>query len=453
VVLSKFNEDVPKQHMMKILFGCGIYAAFRGSSEHVNFSPSHVSFGIYPMSYEVPELRGVRYVSIDAFGQDKSHKITVNSNYSRETSATLSFPINENDPNCFGASLRRYIAKLSPGQKRMYCYWSTDDSAIYDRSDGKILKNIFHARKPLGMNKIRELFTEGAAILGLPSNFLPHSLRALCITRLVNDSAVSLSETMEVARHSSVAASKDYMVVDGVSAFNRMKALGAFTPAQECRPPPSVTNDSDRPTQLSTVTPSFATDGSQKNLAFKSWSTEKDDENIAVGAYRGKNTNVSMTQQGIEDLKEEIADFQSSIAQQTASPPIMSNNQREIAELRQIVKTLKGELENYMQDRLYFDSVTNDYENDIAILNEENEILRARCDSPTGREKYRNSRSAQQFERRNGFGRFKNSDSNNDVMDPGEYTRARQRALALRLNEQKRKRDRDRKGIARRRLF
>jgi hypothetical protein len=113
VILGKFNEDIPQQHIMKILFGCGIYAAFHGSSEHVLFSPNHVSFGIYPKNYKVPELRGVHYVMIDAFGSDKSHKISVHKNYFRETSASLNFPINENDPNCFGASLRRYIRKLT----------------------------------------------------------------------------------------------------------------------------------------------------------------------------------------------------------------------------------------------------------------------------------------------------------------------------------------------------
>jgi hypothetical protein len=167
---------------------------------------------------------------------------------------------------------------------------------------------------------------------------LPPSLRALCITRLVNDSAVSLSETMEVARHSSVAASKDYMVVDWVSAFNCMKALGMFVPPPDVRPTPSLMDVSDVPIELSTVTPSFSSDGLQKNLALKSWSNEKDDESIAVGAYRSKNSNIStMVQQGIETLKDEIADFQSSIAQQTVPPPMMSNNQCEIANLHQIV--------------------------------------------------------------------------------------------------------------------
>jgi hypothetical protein len=28
--LSKFNEDDPNQHMMKVMFGCGVYCMFRG---------------------------------------------------------------------------------------------------------------------------------------------------------------------------------------------------------------------------------------------------------------------------------------------------------------------------------------------------------------------------------------------------------------------------------------
>lgn len=445
VILGKFNEDIPQQHIMKILFGCGIYAAFRGSSEHVLFSPEHVSFGIYPMNYEVPELRGVHYVTIDAFGSDKSHKISVHKNYSRETSSSLNFPINENDPNCFGASLRRYIRKLAPGQKRMYCYWRTGDASIFDGSDGTAISNIFHPRKPLGQNKIRELFMEGAEILGLPKDFLPHSLRALCITRLVNSGDVSLAETMEVARHSSVAASKEYMHVDGVSNFNRMKALGSTLPVQNRKSP--FSNHSTQAAaninpQLSTVTPTGT--GLERSSIVEFPLDEKDDDvSIHVGAYREpdyKNSKITMTQQGIDSLKEEIADFKNTIAQQTMPPP-MSQNQIEIAELREIVKDLKEQLEGHMHDKLYFDSVTNDYCNEIAILREENEILKecSGANSSAGFRAYENTRNMH--------------NSINGKLEAGEYTRARQRAMGMRVMEEKRKRERERKVMSRRRLF
>ena len=93
-----------------------------------------------------------------------------------------------------------------------------------------------------------------------------------------------------------------------------------------------------------------------------------------------------------------------------------------------------------MHDRLYFDSVINDYTQDIEFLKEENEILRCRASSPMGFRSYEKTRNSQ--------------GSVNDILDPGKYTRARQRAMGMRLNEEKRRRDRERREMnAQRRLF
>ena len=67
--------------MMKVLFGCGMYAAFRGSKEHVHFSPMHISVGTYPSQFESQYLAGLQYVTINTFADDKSHKIAVNKSY------------------------------------------------------------------------------------------------------------------------------------------------------------------------------------------------------------------------------------------------------------------------------------------------------------------------------------------------------------------------------------
>ena len=61
--------------------------------------------------------------------------------------------------------------------------------------------------------------------MGLPGGFKPHALHAVCITQLVNDQSVSIAETMAVARHTSVSASKTQRV-DGISEGNRLRALG-----------------------------------------------------------------------------------------------------------------------------------------------------------------------------------------------------------------------------------
>ena len=171
------------------------------------------------------------------------------------------------------------------------------------------------------------------------------------------------------------------MHVDRVSAFNRMKALGASVPVRDSSTTPvtvlpSSTSDLTAKVninpQLSTVTP-ISSDGSQKNIVEFPTDEKEDDVSIHVGAYHSnnfENSKISMTQQGIVSLKEEITEFKASIAQQTRAPPMASKNQIEIAELRQIIKELKEQLEGHMHDRLYFDSVINDYTQDIEFLKE-----------------------------------------------------------------------------------
>lgn len=63
-------------------------------------------------------------------------------------------------------------------------------------------------------------------ILGLPGSCKPHSLHSSCITKVTNDSIVSIAEIMAVVCHSSVAASQLYQLVDGISKGNRIHAPG-----------------------------------------------------------------------------------------------------------------------------------------------------------------------------------------------------------------------------------
>ncbi len=90
--LSKFNEDDPIQHMVKVMFGCGLYAGFRGNAEHTHFNMSMLHFGEYPKNHADPMLAGRKYVSISNF-EDKTNKISVHNSYLRDTSDVLRFPI------------------------------------------------------------------------------------------------------------------------------------------------------------------------------------------------------------------------------------------------------------------------------------------------------------------------------------------------------------------------
>ena len=230
IVLSRFNEADPRQHQMKLLFGFGMYAAFRGIREHVNLSPSHIVQGQFPLQHPVPELAGKPFIAVTCVLDEKTNKLSVNNVYVRDTSNQFRIPVDWSDPENFGACVLRFLQKCSPGQDRMYCKVASFPHKQRLIADGYPDAEFF-AKRPLGLNMVRVLFKEGAKILGLPEDFRPHSLRGACITKLVNAPDVSLAETMSHARHNSVSASKNYQRIDGISEGNRFRALGLI-PAQ-----------------------------------------------------------------------------------------------------------------------------------------------------------------------------------------------------------------------------
>ena len=102
----------------------------------------------------------------------------------------------------------------------------------------------FQAHVHLGKQKIKELFVDGAEILGLdsPDDFYPHSLRAMFITDLANSPLVSDKEILCSARHASISSSVAYQTRDGVSESNKFAAIGVppvkksrFDAGESCR--------------------------------------------------------------------------------------------------------------------------------------------------------------------------------------------------------------------------
>ena len=220
---------------MKLLFGFGVMTAFRGAKEHAMLSPKHLQFGNFPLNHPVEELAGVPYVSVICIPDDKSHKLSVYNSYVRDTSNQFRIPIIESDPNNLGSSIVRYLKKLVPGQERMYCKAASPGFKMKLALDGYPDAEYFD-KKPLGENMIRNLFKEGARILGLPEDFRPHSLRSACITKLVNSPGVSLAEAMNHARHNSASASRNYQRTDAVSEGQRFRALGMMPPSSSSSP-------------------------------------------------------------------------------------------------------------------------------------------------------------------------------------------------------------------------
>ena len=59
--LSSFDESDPIQHIMKILFGFGIYFGFRGRMEHAKMHVSHIQTGVFEKGHQ---FEGKRFVGV-----------------------------------------------------------------------------------------------------------------------------------------------------------------------------------------------------------------------------------------------------------------------------------------------------------------------------------------------------------------------------------------------------
>jgi hypothetical protein len=386
-----------------------MYAGFRGGTEHCNLSPEHIRTGMYPHNCESPELAGLPFIEIETFTNFKTEKLTITSGYSKEMGGLLRFTINREDKGCFGACMERFMAKLAPGQKRFYCYPlpPSSERGPADARDGILY---FYKNKPLGVNTIRRLMKRAAKRLGISENFMPHSLRALCITKLVNNKAVSQAETMKVARHNSVAASVTYQEVDAVSEHNRLLALGVKLPPKE--------EEEKKP--ASVVDPACTTLFQEEEES----SSEEEEEKVVLQGRSSKKMfdpprspkreipDVSMTQVGIHELKNEIFDLEELmkpkvVAKKEIVPPPLSENQRHIQELRGVVRTLKRKLEH---EKLYYESVLDENER-------ENQDLKERLRTATSYSRGRNNEILDQHE--------------NWILNKG-YTRDRERAEGTR---------------------
>ena len=266
--------------------------AFRGAKEHALLSPKHLENGTFPLDHPVQELAGLPYVAVTCMPDDKSHKLSVNNSYVRDTSNQYRIPIIESDPNNLGSSIMRYLKKLVPGQERMYCKVASPGFKMKLALDGYPHAEFFDKR-PLGENMIRNLFKEGARILGLPEDFRPHSLRGACITKLVNSPGVSLAEAMNHARHNSASASRNYQRTDAVSESQRFRALGMIPSSSSSSSFPSFPTGG-KSDQVMSVDVDHASHGS----------VAADHKDKALNDFAGNDEQIAHLNRQISDLQD-----------------------------------------------------------------------------------------------------------------------------------------------------
>ena len=165
-----------------------------------------------------------------------------------------------------------------------------------------------------------------------------------------------------MARHSSVAASRTYQRTDGISEGNRLRALG-------------ILGDNVPSKDISDKAVSRSTSPAQQVIV------ELDQDGIPVPADSVPLPDFSprpfpLTQVGIEDLRSEISEVQHMMS---APPQKPSTNQQAIMELRNVVKSLKKQLENRNNDILDFRSM--DHDNDVELQKLREELREMRRDN------------------------------------------------------------------------
>ena len=159
--LSKFDEQDPRQHQMKLLFGCGIHFGFRGSKEHVFLETSNMTHGTFTSGHP---FAGCDWYGVEGL-LDKTHKLSVHKDHVRSNENFMRTPLVNEDPTSsdFGGCIKRYLEKMSPGQLRMYCKVIPADQRSVNANG---VTSLFYANCPLGRNYVLDLFKEGTAILG-----------------------------------------------------------------------------------------------------------------------------------------------------------------------------------------------------------------------------------------------------------------------------------------------
>ena len=378
--LDKFDEDDPQQHQMKMLFGFGTFAAFRGFKEHHALCVSNITRGTYPLNFEDKELAGLKYIGVSTIGNlDKTHWVSVHNNYTRDTTNVFRFPIT-NEPSNFGVSIVRYLKKLEPGTVKFYCKVALPTHLKVMRQMGYPDVRYYKNRQ-LGKQKITELFKAGARLLELsdPDGFKPQSLRGVCITRMVNSENVSTAETMRYARHRSVAASKMYQRTDGISEGNRLRAIGlmgsgtssvAKGRASSKLPEESEEEDEefvDLMAGYNSNDDKISTGPTVRKLLLEEQEAKKNMQN-------SKNMLGFMTQKGIDKLKDNMIDLRKEMAEiavpKQAFPTSSyanknlpeSTNNRIVKDLISQVEELRIELKRKKEEEMIYESRENDFE-------------------------------------------------------------------------------------------
>lgn len=208
-----FNENVHSEHVMKCIVFCGVLFGFRALAEHLHLRPSDIVSGTYENGHP---FGGKKFVGVGGL-VDKTQKLTVHSNYVRDTAHLMRVPLSE-DGSCPGSALLRMRNKCVPDQKRLYCY--------LDPKTGKCF-----GKKPIGRNTLAGYHKQAAVVLGIDCKDFcgGHAWRHVHVSINANNKNLNIRDAMEASRHASVSAFMGYIEPDNGAEAERVKGILAAT--------------------------------------------------------------------------------------------------------------------------------------------------------------------------------------------------------------------------------
>jgi hypothetical protein len=159
--IEVFNEDNPKQHLMKVGVILGTFLGFQGGKEHADLVTEHLQVGTFEVGHE---LEGTEYYGLTP-KEDSATKLTT-TNPVLQKSEYTHIPIgNKTHPSSPGGTIWRYLQKIGPGQKCIYYKVASESERLKFGQTG-YPQATYSPHCPLVINTISRFLGEAANMLG-----------------------------------------------------------------------------------------------------------------------------------------------------------------------------------------------------------------------------------------------------------------------------------------------
>ena len=216
---------------------CGDFYGFRGNSEHTDLSTEYMKEGYYEPGHA---FAGKPWVGFDSMAY-KHHRLGIHRSVIENSKHWRLPVIDAEDMKDPGGTLIRYKKSWYPGQERFHTKPLTVRQMTKLRSEGNFTTR--YSNRPLGKDKIRLLFKEGAKILGISdySKFSGHALRANYCTTIANCPGMTTKEKLQATRHASLQANLTYVEPTAAGEKRKLKAFG-IEPEEDEKKPAALIN-------------------------------------------------------------------------------------------------------------------------------------------------------------------------------------------------------------------